>query len=81
MKKIKIYIRDSNYGRQYSTLTKEQDWITVKFLEYTPDPNLQEGVAYVTADKIWIAPPTEQYKAKVFVKDNITIEQITLDLI
>ena len=52
MKKIKINIRDSQYGRQYSTLTEQLEWINVKFLDYTPDPELLEGTAFVEADKI-----------------------------
>lgn len=78
MKKIKINIRDSNFGRQYSTLTEQLEWINVKFLDYTPVPELLEGTAYVEADRIWVSPPTDKYKAAVFIKGNISIKQITI---
>lgn len=79
MKTIKISIRDGKFGRQYSTLTKELNWLNVTFLDFTPDPELEQGIAYVSADQIWVSPATEKYKARTFIKGNIEIIQHTLN--
>lgn len=79
MKKIRIKIMDGKYGRQYSTITKDIQWLNIKFVDYTPSEELVPGWAEVEADQIWVAPKTDKYKEKVFVKGNINIVQTKID--